>query len=129
VTAGDFKMFQGQRYECISTRPYVRRDGVEVTLGSWRSHCATCGLPFEFELTVEAWDREGFRGTIRRCKQHRRPGLKVVHEAIGAGKLRILKMTMADAHPDKGGSSEDFIKARAAYVEAKQRLAVTKDRA
>jgi hypothetical protein len=114
------KILRGQVYECVSVRPYVRKDGVEVQLASWRSHCATCGEPFEFELTVEAWDREGFKGTVRRCKPHRRP-LNVRNEALTTGKLRFLKMNMAATHPDKGGNSEAFIKARADYVEAKQR--------
>ena len=67
MTVGIFKMFRGQRYECISVEPYIRRDGVEVQLASWLSHCATCGQPFEFKLTVEAWDRGTFRGPTRRA--------------------------------------------------------------
>jgi hypothetical protein len=118
------KMFRGQMYECVSVKPYIRKDGVEVQLASWMSHCATCGDPFEICLTVEAWDREGFKGPARRCKPHRRP-LNVRNEALTTGKLRFLKMNMAAAHPDKGGNSGDFIKARDVYIEAKQRLGQT----
>lgn len=122
MTVGSFKIFHGQRYECMSVKPYIRKDGVAVLLASWQSHCATCGQPFEFDMTVETWDRETFTGPTRRCKEHRQPGLKVRHEALTAGKLRFLKMNMATAHPDKGGTSADFIEAREVYVEAKRRL-------
>ena len=125
MTVGVFKMFRGQAYECISVEPYIRKDGVEVQLASWMSHCATCGQPFELKLTVEAWDRDGFRGPTRRCKEHKQSGLNVRHEALTTGRLRALKMNMAAAHPDKGGNSRDFINAREAYVDAKQRLGQT----
>jgi hypothetical protein len=125
MAIGAFRMWQGQRYECVSVRPYIRRDGIEVQLGTWRSHCATCGEPFEYDLNVEAWDRAGFSGPARRCKPHRQSGLRVEDEALTSGKLRFLKMNMAATHPDKGGNNEDFIKARATYVEAKQRMGQT----
>jgi len=32
--------------------------------------------------------------------------------------LRRLRMAMADAHPDRGGSNEEFIAARGAYKRA-----------
>lgn len=35
--------------------------------------------------------------------------------------LRELRMAMADAHPDRGGSREDFEAARARYLRAKER--------
>lgn len=37
--------------------------------------------------------------------------------------LRELRMAMADAHPDRGGSREDFEAARARYLRAKERMA------
>lgn len=40
--------------------------------------------------------------------------------------LKELKRLMADSHPDRGGSSEDFIKARAAYQRARIRVAATR---
>jgi hypothetical protein len=37
--------------------------------------------------------------------------------------LKALKAAMADAHPDRGGTSEAFVAARARYLRAKQRAA------
>lgn len=36
--------------------------------------------------------------------------------------LRDLRMAMADAHPDRGGSREEFEAARARYLRAKERI-------
>ncbi|MFJ8766668.1 hypothetical protein [Streptomyces clavifer] len=44
------------------------------------------------------------------------------HEPGPAQDLKALKAAMADAHPDRGGSSEAFIAARQRYVQARQRI-------
>jgi hypothetical protein len=36
--------------------------------------------------------------------------------------IQALKQAMADAHPDRGGSSAAFIRARQEYVEARRRV-------
>jgi hypothetical protein len=43
-----------------------------------------------------------------------------------ASRLRQLKAEMAAAHPDRGGTSEAFIKARQRYLVAKRGLGVRK---
>jgi hypothetical protein len=47
----------------------------------------------------------------------------VFPSAATAPSLRELRMAMADAHPDRGGSREEFETARARYLRAKDRLA------
>jgi len=42
--------------------------------------------------------------------------------------LKELKAKMLDAHPDKGGSHEAFISARAAYVKEKAHIQMLRER-
>lgn len=116
---GDVRLFRGQRYECEAIEPYTRKDGTQSSVALWTSHCATCGQPFTAKMAVGQWDHPSFSGPVRRCREHAKAGSRVDHEGRRTRNLRILKMSMAAAHPDMGGNSEKFIKARAAYVEAK----------
>jgi hypothetical protein len=65
---------RGQRYELVAFVPYTRRrDGEEVELAIWQSHCKQCGEPF----TCATPSRNGEPRTTefsRRCHEHRRPG-------------------------------------------------------
>jgi hypothetical protein len=77
------------------------------------------------------------RNTARAREMARRRELKRELERVGkmardalaefdellASRLRRLKAEMAAAHPDRGGSSEDFIRARQRYLAAKQTAA------
>jgi hypothetical protein len=40
-------VYKGQRSVLTRTEPHTRRDGTTTTLMVWRSHCPTCGEPFE----------------------------------------------------------------------------------
>lgn len=53
-----------------------------------------------------------------------RRALESFEAAFARSQLAELKAEMVRAHPDKGGSSEAFIRARARYLRAKQRGAV-----
>ena len=119
---GEVRMFRGQRYECGAIEPYTRKDGVQSSVALWATHCATCGQPFTVTMAVGQWDWPNFKGPTRRCRKHAKSGSRVSYEGTRTKNLRILKMSMAAAHPDRGGSSEDFIKARDAYVEVKREM-------
>jgi hypothetical protein len=116
---GEVRMFQGQRYECEALEPYTRKDGTQTTVALWATHCATCGQPFVIKMAIGQWDWPSFRGPVRRCREHAKKGARVRTEGRATKNLRILKMSMAAAHPDHGGTSAAFIKAREEYVAAK----------
>jgi hypothetical protein len=116
---GEVRMFQGQRYECEAIEPYTRKDGAQSSIALWGTHCATCGQPFTAKMAIGQWDWPSFSGPIRRCRDHAKSGRAVRYEGMATKNLRILKMSMVAAHPDHGGTSAEFIKARTAYVEAK----------
>jgi hypothetical protein len=118
---GEVRMFNGQRYECEAIEPYTRKDGVQSSVALWATRCATCGQPFTAKMSVGHWDHPAFTGPVRRCREHSKRGSRVDYEGKRTKNLRILKMTMAAAHPDHGGNSADFIKAHEAYVDAKQK--------
>ena len=44
---GTVLLREGQRYELLEIRPYVRRDGKQTWLLVWQSHCADCDRAFE----------------------------------------------------------------------------------
>src|SRR5262245_4638369 len=50
---------------------------------------------------------------------HRESNAPEAHTRTGEDKVRRLKAEMADAHPDRGGTSEAFALARTRYVEAR----------
>jgi hypothetical protein len=116
---GEVRMFEGQRYECEAIEPHTRKDGAQSSIALWATHCATCGQPFTVKMAIGQWDWPSFKGPVRRCREHAKMGLKVRHEGRATNNLRILKMIMASSHPDHGGTSADFIKAREQYLAAK----------
>lgn len=52
-----------------------------------------------------------------------RKALAAFEREVEREHLRELKLAMANSHPDRGGSSERFIKARERYLAAKRRAA------
>jgi hypothetical protein len=77
----------------------------------------------EWPATWQALDRfEARDGRGRKRSQFRCFWTKpkpAYMEAVKLPDLKALKAAMADAHPDRGGSSEAFIRAREAYEAAK----------
>jgi hypothetical protein len=71
----------------------------------------------EIERNGEIWTRKTWQDDWH---LYLRPPEPDAEDAAPAPDLRALKAAMADAHPDRGGTSEAFIKARRAY-EAAQR--------
>jgi uncharacterized protein YigA (DUF484 family) len=63
--------------------------------------------------------RRHLREEIARLTELAREGLAELDELL-ASRLRQLKAEMAAAHPDRGGTSEAFMKARARYLVAKR---------
>jgi hypothetical protein len=66
-------VYKGQLYELARTEPHTRRNGTTTMLTVWRSHCPTCGEPFETRTPSLA--RKFQPG--RRCPRHKRPGASV----------------------------------------------------
>lgn len=65
------RVVSGQAYWLIRSEPYRCRDGREIALEVFFSHCATCGVAFE------AKEAAGKLGALnRRCAEHRQPGVK-----------------------------------------------------
>lgn len=78
-----------QHFACKGSRSHVCRDGREVRLYTWRSHCEACGASFDFTVPSS---RVEFSPT-RRCKTCRRPGSKAAAEerrVERAAKVRAL---------------------------------------
>jgi hypothetical protein len=61
----------GQSYRLIETAPFMRRDGFETTLATWRANCADCGVEFETRSGMQT------NGLNRRCDVHRKSGKPV----------------------------------------------------
>ena len=64
-------MLEGQRYVAVGSMLHRKPDGREVPLIRWRSHCATCGAPFESSTTLNG------SSPNRRCPEHHTPGRPV----------------------------------------------------
>ena len=73
METGMQKIFDGQVYKLARTEPYTRRDGSQTMLTVWRSHCADCGEVFELRTPTASSRFE----PNRRCRNHKRPGVKV----------------------------------------------------
>lgn len=67
---GTIVMFRGQRYEMVGTAPHTRRDGSEITLLRWASHCARCGDAMEAKTVVNGGSPN------RRCDECKAPGVR-----------------------------------------------------
>ena len=65
--------YRGQHYRCEAIAPYTRKDGKPSALAIIASECAKCGEPFTMTLPAAV---EKFMPN-RRCKLHKRPGIKV----------------------------------------------------
>ena len=95
---GTVLMYEGQRYVAVGSRLHRKADGAEVPLILWRSHCATCGAPFECGTALKALNPN------RRCPAHHKPGLAVTRlgRAIQkkfAGSKRPQKPASASGRP------------------------------
>jgi len=78
--SGTVLMHEGQRYVAVGSRLHRKKDGAQTPLIQWRSHCATCGEPFEFSTCLQAPHPN------RRCPAHHRPGLSVTRLGRAASK-------------------------------------------
>lgn len=63
----------GQLYRVVGFKPYTKRDGTQIELVRFVSHCADCGQTFEFGLPQGANDFT----PCRRCDKHKKPGVRV----------------------------------------------------
>jgi hypothetical protein len=73
---------KGQTYRLLALEPVRRHDGQPAVLTVWSSHCADCGEPFRFKLSVRARFVPN-----RRCRLHARPGVRVRSIAAPVGSL------------------------------------------
>jgi len=65
--------YKGHEYSFVCKRTHVTRDGRNIELNVYRTHCAACGEEFE---TMAPPPSAG-RYMTRRCSEHRRPGVRV----------------------------------------------------
>lgn len=68
---GFVALSRGQPFTLEEARPY-RRNGRNTQVLKWRSTCAECGAPF-----TQTTPLSGSPYPARRCKQHKRPGIRV----------------------------------------------------
>jgi hypothetical protein len=73
--------YKGQAYYALGSEPCIRKDGKPATLMRWRSRCAQCGEPFEFERSIKTPSVPN-----RRCELHKRPGVRV-RKLVDGGRL------------------------------------------
>lgn len=83
---GTVLLREGQRYELLEIRPYVRRDGKQTWLLVWQSHCADCDRAFEVITGIKT----SFGNLNRRCSIHHSPG-RAVSAAGVARRNRFLR--------------------------------------
>lgn len=67
------RLYNGQLYVAIATRPHTCLDGRETILAIWESACADCGAAFTTTTPLHASRFE----PSRRCQRHKRPGQPV----------------------------------------------------
>jgi hypothetical protein len=67
-------VYRGQRYRRIGLKPHIRVDGGTTQLAIWESRCAECDEAFQFKTTARI---RKLRQPNRRCRRHRRPGVRV----------------------------------------------------
>jgi hypothetical protein len=63
-----------QVFHATGERSHELLSGRWITLVEYRSHCATCGAPYEAAATKGAWRK---REVARRCDRCRSPGVHV----------------------------------------------------
>ena len=76
VVIGMAVMHHGQRFVLCRTQPYVTLGGARSLVLHWRSHCATCGQPFEMTTGAVVWNLN------RRCAMHHAPGRSVAGRSL-----------------------------------------------
>jgi hypothetical protein len=64
------RVYKGQLYRPLTTKPHTCRDGRETILAIWEAECATCGEPFTSSTPLHS---PKFQPS-RRCKIHKQPG-------------------------------------------------------
>ena len=82
------RFIDGQRYDCVGSEPYTRRDGRQTTLLVWETRCPVCNQPFELRTPAQS---RNFTPS-RRCQKHKRPGMRV--------KPKV---------PPRGGSQDEWL--------------------
>lgn len=68
---GAERLHKEQRYTCVASVPFTRRDGTVSAVLTWQSDCAECGAAFSFKTGASKFDPN------RRCAKHKRPGQRV----------------------------------------------------
>lgn len=64
-------LLEGQPYNLVDVEPYTRLDGVRSKVLIWEAPCSVCGDLFRVSIPVG-----GSSGPNRRCKEHRKPGIR-----------------------------------------------------
>jgi hypothetical protein len=64
------RMHKGQRYVAVGQFDHVTKDGREIQLNGWLSHCAECGRPFVAKMVGE------FVFPTRRCERCAKRGVR-----------------------------------------------------
>jgi hypothetical protein len=105
--------FRTEREARSISRPAFDKNGKAKDAGEW--FFATEGAALAYAARRREKERE--RG---RAWKSVRPAAKPLKLDVNASEVRRLRLEAADAHPDKGGSSEKFIKAHARYIAAKR---------
>jgi len=77
-----------QRYDCVGSEPYTRRDGRQTALLVWQTNCPVCGEPFNVRTAAKS---RKFQPN-RRCQKHKRPAMGV--------KPKV---------PPRGGSQDEWL--------------------
>ena len=86
-------MFEGQRYLAVGSKLHTNAKGALVPLIEWRSHCATCGDPFNFFTKLQASHPN------RRCPSHHKPRQPV--SAAGRVRQRNYKTSRRPKKPTR----------------------------
>ena len=69
---GKTVIHDGQEYRAMSSKRYMRKDGVLTTLTTWESNCPDCGVVFRFEAGSRSPSK-----LRRRCDKHKHAGKPV----------------------------------------------------
>ena len=76
--SGEVVAYKGQKFRCLGPRETVSgRAGHLIVVDVWRSHCATCGVPYTFQLLPKRDGQEGPFWPVRRCETHKKAGMAV----------------------------------------------------
>jgi len=75
------------QFVCIEAEPYLTKKGKQSAVLTWEAHCPECGSPFE----VKSGPRVDPSKFPLRCKQHRKPGVRVVKKTVAAKKREAVQ--------------------------------------